>query len=166
MGSPCTYHHHASSPSVDPRTECKKQWLQGKGSSWDEGCGKSWSYESRALLEEGTVRGWEQRLKVGWGMEKGKSRETDKRSQTNRNKNQKIGTERELHKRPIKWSVGKLYETLGPAVYTATLKRKWPQSILSHLLAIMGWIVSPKKICWSPNPQHLGTWPYSETGSL
>lgn len=31
---------------------------------------------------------------------------------------------------------------------------------------VMGWIVSPKKICWSPNLHHLRMWPRLEIGSL
>lgn len=35
--------------------------------------------------------------------------------------------------------------------------------LFSH---VMGWIVSPKKICWSPNLHYLGMWPRLEIGSL
>lgn len=35
-------------------------------------------------------------------------------------------------------------------------------SIFSSLSAV-GWIVSHKKLCWSPSPQYLEMWPYLET---
>ena len=43
---------------------------------------------------------------------------------------------------------------------------KWPCSWKTTTDSIVGWIVSPKFVCWSPNPQCLRMWPYLETGSL
>lgn len=34
------------------------------------------------------------------------------------------------------------------------------------LSTVIGQLVSPRKMCWSPNPQHLLTWPYLEIGLL
>lgn len=63
--------------------------------------------------------------------------------------------------------------SLSRGAHAALWKRAWSCGVNEHQTIwwggdrdVMGWIVSPKMVCSSPNARYLRTWPYWEIGLL